>query len=275
MTSSPLTQWFEVFPKTNVSQAPTRKRCKLAFLVFGCATKDKYIEQLNACQETWGKEAETQGFPVYYVVGDPPQSPRSKQHTGTLIAFPGIGEDLPSVSYKHWWGLENILTKEVDADFLCICGTDTFPVIKNLVQLIDSLNPSSDIYIGARGGDRWVGEPVYFVNGGPCVIISRTVCNKLLPYCRAMPLFWKHYIEILYKQTNELVWSCDVTLAAILVCLKVKPIFMDGFYYHKNKCECEDCRKQLPPQNVFAYHFIEPTKMKELNDSFTNISLDR
>lgn len=264
--ASLLSQWFQLFPKDTTPQTQstqTRKKCKLAFLVFGCATKEKYSNQLNACQETWGKEAESLGFPVYYVVG---KVPENFEVNGHLLSFPNVGEDLPSVNYKHWWGLHRILNECVDPEFLCICGSDTFPLLKNLTTLIDKFNNNSDIYIGGRGGDRWVGESVPFVNGGPCIIISRNVCNKIIPYCKHMPELWKHYIQIIYKDANnELSWSCDVTLAALLFCLDIHPIFIDGFYYHKNVCDCEDCRKQLPVRNTYAYHFIQPNEMYNLH----------
>jgi hypothetical protein len=94
---------------------------KLIFDIFGCATVDKYKQEILKINETWGKTAEELGVKILFFLGE---EKTDLIDDSKYIYLNNIDNTHSSAAHKQYLGLKYI-HDNYDADFIFICGTYT------------------------------------------------------------------------------------------------------------------------------------------------------
>lgn len=192
---------------TNIDCKITKKCARLVVNVFGCATKEKYKQEILKMNETWVKRARDLDVVVLFFLGEEPTDLVDPD----CIYIKNVKNDVESARYKQNYGLRYI-HQHYDADFVYTCGTDTYVNIDKMMKYLDSFDATDELYIGGHGDTRWVGNrEVYFHSGGSGFILSNALLNKLYPQLFNMDTKWRDICRL--NGVNYLFLACDVELA--------------------------------------------------------------
>jgi hypothetical protein len=205
------THWMQQFefvlPKKKCNET---KKNNIIFLVFGCATIQKYKDEIIKINETWGKKAEQLGLKVLFFLGE--------EKTDLIddlkyIYLNGVSNDYLSASYKQNIGLKYI-HENFDYDFVFVCGTDTYVNLENFVQYINQFDSQTDYYIGGHGDIRKVGNTDVYFHSGAGFCLSKSMLSKLY---NLLPNITDDWFNVCNENNvGYLKSACDVSIAYFL-----------------------------------------------------------
>ena len=178
--------------------------------VFACHTIPKYREQILKIRETWYKRALEKNMLVLFFLGEENPDMVGDEY----VYLKGVGNDYASASIKQNLGIKYII-ENYCYDYIHVCGTDTFLVIDNLVELVKKYDANKNISIGGHGCHRTIdGKSTYYHSGGPGFLLSRACSELLLPYLENM---YENWCEKCISQDIEyLSTACDVAMGYYL-----------------------------------------------------------
>jgi hypothetical protein len=250
----------------NVIKKMSKSHYKLVVCVFACNTIEKYRNEILKIEETWGKTAKKMGIKIVFFLGG---ANNNLVEGENYVYLQGVGDDYNSASYKQNLGLKYVY-ENYDADFVYVCGTDTYINFYQLIPYIDTLDLSenSALYVGGHGDWRMVaGKNTYFHSGGPGFFISRAALKMIYPKLQSMASDW-------FKLCDEngcanLKPACDLAFAYYLYAIgNIKIIISDKFYNCNYKGQCYNntykcCLIRFPVKYIYACHNMSLTDFEE------------
>jgi len=187
-----------------------RHKYKVIICAFACLTVQKYRDQVMKIRETWYKRALKKNMLVLFFLGEEQTDLVGPEY----IYLKGVNNDYESASIKQNLGIKYIIDN-YDFDFIRICDTDSFLVIDNLEKLLDNYDPNDNIAIGGHGCHRIIdGESIYYLSGGPGILLSNKSCMLLYEYLENMFKNWK--IKCIEQNNDYLITACDVAICYYL-----------------------------------------------------------
>lgn len=202
------------------------KRNNIIFCVFGCATIERYKNEILKIQETWGAEAKSFNYKVLFFLGEEKTDLIGEEY----IYLDNVGNDYLSATHKQNLGLKYVYLHYEDYDFVYVCGTDTYVVMDILEKEINTLDPTQNICVGGHGCKRIINnEEFYFHSGGAGMILSNNCLSVIAPYLETMYDVWKTEIK-----GEDLDVASDVALCYYLQKVNCKLIIRDKLFYHCN-----------------------------------------
>lgn len=187
----------------------------LIILVYACYTIEKYREQIQNINDTWGKKCETyKNIKLLYFLGEQKISGFNDTDCIKYINLSGVKDDYLSASYKQFLGMkyvyENYKTK-----FIICCGTDTYLNIPKLLSYINTFNYNDCLYIGGHGSEIIIGDNnCYFHSGGPGFIITNVCLKRIYTMLVNLVENWTTICDI--NDTQYLIPACDVAISYYL-----------------------------------------------------------
>jgi GR25 family glycosyltransferase involved in LPS biosynthesis len=187
-----------------------KERCELIICVFSCATVQKYKDEILKVEETWGKRAGEKGVKVLYFLGE---EPTDLQDGKKYIYLKNVKNDYESASDKQNLGLKYIY-ENYNADYVFVCGSDTYVNIDKMLELIKNYNYEEPLYIGGHGDKRMIGEFNYYYHCGAGFILSRECLHLIYTKLWNMLPEWT---KICNKcGCHCLISACDVAISYFL-----------------------------------------------------------
>lgn len=188
------------------------KNMDLVICVFACDTIERYKQQIIKINDTWGKVANSHpNIELLFFLGE-----ATTDITGlNYIHLQDVQNDNVSALYKQMFGLKYIY-ENYNSKFIFVCGTDTYPNIKRLLQFIGNYDHTENLYIGGHGDDIYINKKkIYFHSGGPGFIITSTCLAKLYPMLENSPIAW---IQLCIDQNivRDLAGASDVAIACLI-----------------------------------------------------------
>ncbi|KAJ3201904.1 hypothetical protein HDU82_007795 [Entophlyctis luteolus] len=157
---------------------------------------------------------------------------------------------------KNIPGFRKLYESYPHADWYMMIDDDTFVFLDNLMDFLDSMNPSTPIYAGRANafvgcdGVQKHGEGPPFAHGGSGIILSR----------KAMELLMSSYETCIQKYSS--CWAGDIRVGLCMRDLKVNLTTNSGFnggppdsFLH---WPVDPCAKP------FTFHHLRPAKMQDL-----------
>jgi len=184
---------------------------KLIICVYACDKIDKYIQEIRAINNTYGKLCNNNNIKILYFLGEV----QTEEFTGpSYINLKGVLDDYLSASYKQFKGLEYIY-ENYNFDYVMCIGTDTYINIPKLLKYIDTFSSDKCLYIGGHGCNRTIyNKSYYFHSGGPGIIITKKCLSKLYPILPNIMSNWIYICNNISKK--ELISACDVAISYYL-----------------------------------------------------------
>ena len=154
---------------------------KLLFV--GVVTAVKYLEtRATGIYNTWGSELSD----LYFFASQPDD----KNLGLPIITLPGINDTQYPPQRKVYHMLKYMHDHYIDEfDFFMRSDDDVYVKTDQLLELLQSINPAQDIYMGCPGFGRpddrdriKLQENEHYCMGGPGVIFSRSALRKLAPH---------------------------------------------------------------------------------------------
>ena len=171
-----------------------------------CITIKKYIDQVQAINNTWGKLCKNDIKLLFLLGEDKNEEFTSEEY----IYLQNVKNDYLSVSYKQFLGLKYVY-ENYKTDFLICFGSDTYLNIPKLMLYINQFNSNDNLYIGGHGDDRKIPEKLYyFHSGGPGFIITYNCLKELYPLLYNLVDDWIQFCKI--NNIEYLSTSCDVAI---------------------------------------------------------------
>jgi hypothetical protein len=195
------------------------------FCVFGCATIEKYKNQILKINETWGSTIKSYNFKILFFLGEEKTNLIGPEY----IYLEGIQNDMLSASQKQNLGLKYIYETHT-CNFIFICGTDTYVVTKALKEKTKDWNRNENICIGGHGETRQInGIQTYFHSGGAGIIISFKTLSIIYSELDNMYQNW-----ISENIDHILDCACDVALCYYLKIKNCRFIKEDDLFFGCN-----------------------------------------
>jgi len=254
-----------------------KERCQLIICVFACATVAKYKHEILKIEETWGKRAAEKGVRVLYFLGE---EPTVLQEPSKYIYLKNVKNDYESASDKQNLGLKYIY-ENYNADYVFVCGSDTYINIDKLQAFIKNYNCEEPLYIGGHGDKRMIGDFNCYYHSGAGFILSKECLH--LTYVKLWNMFTE-WSKICNKYSCEhLISACDVAISYFLqnyIGQQLKIITLNNEFVgcnHKGRANDNtfiSCGDRVNPQNIISCHrmtlgdFDEFTTILERNDYF-------
>ena len=154
---------------------------KLLFV--GVVTAVKYLEtRATGIYNTWGRELSD----LYFFASQPDDRDLGLP----IITLPGINDTQYPPQRKVYHMLKYMHDHYIDEfDFFMRSDDDVYVKTDLLLELLQSINPAQDIYMGCPGFGRpddkdriKLDENEHYCMGGPGVIFSRSALRKLAPH---------------------------------------------------------------------------------------------
>jgi hypothetical protein len=213
--------------------------------VFGCPTIERYKAEVKKIEATWGSRMKT----VFFFGEE-----RVADFTGAdHVYLPKVTNDYQSASYKQALGLKYIY-EHYNADFVFVCGSDTYVNVANLTSYIANMDPSKPAYIGGHGSTVYVGpDSVYYHSGGGGFLLSRAALRMIYRDLGSMSDRWLKHCDVV--GTWYFKPSCDVTIAYYLQkmggCETIKSTRFIGCNHrgYANNYATKCCAGTIPPIN--------------------------
>lgn len=255
-----------------------KERCELIICVFACATIPKYKDEILKIEETWGKRALQKGVKVLYFLGE---EPTDLQDESKYIYLKNVKNDYESASDKQNLGLKYIC-ENYSADFVFVCGSDTYINIDKILEFIKNYNCEEPLYIGGHGDKRFIGDFNCYFHSGAGFLLSKECLHLIYPKLWNMFLEWTN-ICIKYG-CIYLISACDVAISYFLQNVLgsgLKIITLNDNFIGCNHKGLSDnntfycCGDKIKPCNIISCHrmtlsdFDELTDILERNNYFT------
>jgi hypothetical protein len=186
----------------------------LIICVYACYTVEKYKNQIEVINSTWGPQCKLFNIKLVYFLGEENRIGFEDNEFTSYINLVGVHNDYLSASYKQFLGLKYIYENYATQFIICI-GTDTYLNIPKLISYIHTFECTDCLYIGGHGCNRQIGlTNYYFHSGGPGFIITYPVLQKIYTF---LPNLMDHWIQ-LCKENNihNLIPACDVAISYYL-----------------------------------------------------------
>jgi hypothetical protein len=245
------------------------KDVDLVICVFACDTIERYKQEIIKINETWGKVAKSHpNIELLFFLGEA----KTDIIGPNYIHLQGVENDNMSALYKQMFGLKYIY-ENYNSKFIFVCGTDTYPNIKKLLQFIGKYNHSDNLYIGGHGDYRYIGKnKLYFHSGGPGFIITSTCLAKLYPMLENAPIDWIQLCVDL-DVVRDLAGASDVAIAGLIQLPTINSTIVkidDMSFLHCNYKGFPCHINQVDVKNIISCH-----KMSSIDfDCFTKILED-
>jgi hypothetical protein len=117
------------------------EECDLIILVCACYTEDKYRQQIENINLSWGKKCETyKNIKILYFLGEEKISGFDDTECIKYINLDGVKNDYLSISDKQYLGLKYIHENYIPKFIMCNGGTDLYINIPKLLLYINTLD---------------------------------------------------------------------------------------------------------------------------------------
>jgi SAM-dependent methyltransferase len=184
---------------------------RIIICVFACATIPKFKDEILKIEQTWGKYSTQKGIKVLYFLGE---EQTDLQDASKYIYLDGVKNDYNSAGDKQNLGLKYIY-ENYNADFVFVCGTDTYINVENLLILLNEYNCESPLYIGGHGDTRTVCEKsCYYHSGGAGFVLSNECLHLIYRKLWSMSRDWK--FDLNEYNSNWLTFACDLEISYYL-----------------------------------------------------------
>ena len=187
----------------------------LIILVYACYTLEKYKDQIEIINSTWGKKCKIfKNIKILYFLGEEKVSGFNDTDFIKYINLPNVKNDYLSASYKQFLGMKYIYENYTTKFIICV-GTDTYLNIPKLLSYINRFDHTQCLYIGGHGCERQIGsKKYYFHSGGPGFIITHNVLKKIY---NLLPNLIEHWINLCnLNNIKNLIPACDVAISYYL-----------------------------------------------------------
>lgn len=254
---------------------------QLAIVVFACTSKERYKNEVVASCKTWVQTAIKNNIPITFYIGNESQPVKEFTNISPLLNFhivPHCLDDHKSASTKQWYGIHHSF-KEYNPDFLYIIGSDTYPFIESLLDLLKDYKCEERLYIGGHGDVGRVPncQDFYFHSGGAGFLITRPIIKqivgeewhiKMASVCAKMAMTGQLVTNVDGNQQlifpyQYMLVACDVSLAWLVTVqfTNVKVINHSDKFYACNIFG-EPCHKNdIDLAKVVVVHFMTPELM--------------
>ncbi len=154
---------------------------KLLFI--GVVTAEKYLEtRASAINSTWGRGVED----LHYFSSPPANGSIDLP----IVTLPGVNDSVYPPQRKVYHMLKYMYDHYLDDfDFFMRSDDDVYVKMDPLLDLLVSINPAQEIYMGCPGFGRpddrsriKLTEEEHYCMGGPGVIFSRSALRRLGPH---------------------------------------------------------------------------------------------
>jgi hypothetical protein len=249
---------------------------KLIIGVISCYTIPKYISQIEAINNSWGKLC-INNVKLLFFLGEIINS----NFTGEqYINLPSVKDDYMSASHKQFLGMKYI-HENYDTEFVILFGSDTYLNIPKLLQYLNNFDPRDNLYIGGHGCVRNIGDrQYYFHSGGPGFIVSQYCLQKIYPYLNDTVENWINVCKT--NNVEYLLASCDVAVSYYLQQENVNTTIIktnDLSFIHCNHngytCHIGEVKKEeiISCHNMSINDFYDFTKLLEENNYYMDTPL--
>tara|TARA_Y100000591_G_scaffold104164_1_gene88547 strand:+ start:686 stop:1444 length:759 start_codon:yes stop_codon:yes gene_type:complete len=232
----------------------------IGFCVFASHTKEKYKKQIEKINETWYKDLNDK-CKLFYFLNKTPHTFENKKNV-TYINLNIEEDDYFSVQQKQQLGLKYIY-ENYNPNWVFICGTDTYPNIKNILLLLKKYNSNDNLYIGGHGSVRKVlGKNLYYHSGGPGIILSNNCLMKLQPFLNTMTekwlTIWEKSKKYFKPQCGINKAACDITLSYFIKTHIKSKVIKNKHFFHCNylgePCVKHHLHKKPDLQSIISCH---------------------
>lgn len=232
------------------------RKMKLVVGLLSCCSKEEYLEQINACTQTWCKDYKN----IFFLNGEACHS--KEKCMSNVIHLKNVGDDVMSATYKQWEGLIWLYQTFPSCDFYYIAGTDTYARLDKLEEYLKTLNPQENIYLGGDGMTRAdTGKEIYYHSGGCGFILSNSLLKAIVPHIPMWIQYWNRYPEWISI-------ACDWSIASLFseMNIPIKTIKLKEFKacnwqgLTKGKARC--CNEEEKKENIWVYHYMDSDDMK-------------
>jgi len=242
--------------------------CDLIILVYACYTIEKYKQQIEIINTTWGKKCEIyKNIKLLYFLGEEKINNFNDTECIKYINLVGVKDDYLSASYKQFLGMKYIHENYKPKFIVCV-GTDTYLNIPKLLSYINTFDYNDSLYIGGHGCKRQIeNKDYYFHSGGPGFIITYNILKNLYDF---LPYLMDHWIALCIKNnTSCLIPACDVAISYYLqqTDMNVKIITNDISFFNCNYIGWPCHINEINISNIISCHNMS---IDDFN-KFTNI----
>jgi hypothetical protein len=241
----------------------------LIILVYACYTLEKYRDQIETINSTWGKKCESfKNVKILYFLGEEKIDGFHDTDGIKYINLAGVKDDYLSASYKQFLGMKYIY-ENYKPKYIMPIGSDTYLNIPKLVSYINRFDYTDSLYIGGHGCERQIGlKKYYFHSGGPGFIITYSVLKKLYDQ---LPYLMENWISVCNgNNINHLISACDVAVSYYLQQpdINVKIIKTNDLsFIHCNYKGIPCHRNIISISNIISCHLMD----KDDFNNFTTI----
>jgi hypothetical protein len=229
----------------------------IIFCIFGCATKNKYKNEILAINETWGKDATNLNLKILYFLGEENTDLIGDQY----IYLKGVNNEYSSASHKHNLGLKYIY-ENYDCDYVFIIGSDVFVNPYNTISFCNKFNKDENLLIGAHPEKHKAirkinNQELFFISGGGGYILTNGGLKNMYPYLENLQSDWENFIgkEKFFKD------ACDLSFCYYFTKYE-GTIYNDSLprIYH---CNCNGKCCNIKKDTLISCHLMTPDLMKK------------
>jgi hypothetical protein len=204
------------------------KKYNYKIIISICVSGKNYYNEIIKINKTWGKKCEQLGIKVLFFLGEEKTDLIDDKK---YIYLDGIYNDYDSLRYKQSLAFKYIYDN-YDFDYIYTSGTETYLNIDNLLQYLNTLNKTKDLYIGGYGDFKKIGDNyIYFHIGETGVVLTKSIIIKLYPILNTINEEWKQIC--INKNMNDLISEYDILLGYYLNKLNCEIVKNDFFYSYK------------------------------------------
>ncbi len=238
------------------------------FCIFACDTIERYKNEIHKIEQTWGREAVTEGKLLFFL------GERGPLVGDNYIHLENVGDDYLSAADKQYLGIKYAY-EHYDFRYLYVCGTDTFVLVNNLRNFVrdQQINCNDEaIIMGGHGDNRLICDThVHFFSGGAGIILTKKTVQLMQPRLESMQSEWLD----LCVANNYITYipACDVSICYFLKLLKVRFINVPNRFFNCNyigynntptgvyKC----CTQTVDIKIMIGCHNMSPSDFDNLN----------
>lgn len=232
-----------------------------------CVSGKNYSNEIIQINETWGKKCKQLGIKIIFFLGE---EKTDLIDDNIYIYLDNINNYHESLIYKQNLGFKYIYDN-YDFDYVYTCVTDTYLNIDKLLQYLDTLDKTKDLYIGGHGDFQKIGNNyIYYHFGGDGILVTKSIITKLYPKLSVIVEEWKQIC--INKNMNEFILAYDVLLGYCLNKFNCEIVKNNNFYSYQYMNLFKINKNSIILQN--NNFFIEYIKNKvfELSINKTDIS---